>query len=377
MAEYLKKTQITISEPKLSHDPELDEWNLSYNVAGEDVYFRSKTELVPASEAMVAAFFLQSLADQSPIVTSEPLDCVFTENLKSVAVTARKNWGFEGSQPTAKTTQKVPLSDKVGLFFTGGVDSFYTLRRNLDEVDCLINVHGFDITLEDTDRYDKSVVGLQAVSKALDIELILIETNLKSHFLFRQLSWEITHIAALAAVAHCLQKHIGTVRVASTDISPPWGSHPDLDGLWSGSSLEIVNDEYNVTRFDKVCEIIDWLPVQRYLRVCWQNLNSDLNCGYCEKCLRTQTAIIAAGGDLRDFKVFPERDLPSAIVDLGYITPVLHGHWRRIYGEIKDKKLRRAIARIMFGSPLARVLRRFGITRAGLQKLASRLKLSR
>ena len=377
MVEYLKKTQIAISEPKLSHDPERNEWNLSYNVAGEDVYFRSKTELVPASEAMVAAFFLQSLADQSPIIPSEPLDSVFTENLKSVAATAKEYWGFEGSQPNAKTTQKVSLSDKVGIFFTGGVDSFYTLRRNLNEVDCLINVHGFDITLEDAERYDKSVAGLQSVSKALKLELILIETNLKSHFLFRQLNWEITHIAALSAIAHMLQKRIGTVRLASSDVPPPWGSHPDLDKLWSGSSLKVVNDEYNVSRFDKVREIIDWIPVQHFLKVCWQNLNSDLNCGYCEKCLRTQAAILAAGGDLRNFEVFPEGDLPSAIIDLKYIAPSLHNQWRRLHGELKDKRLRRAITRTMFGSPLVRGFKRLGITRTRFKKLASHVRLSR
>ena len=249
---YSRKSEIPISAPDLVHDAARNEWTLSYNVAGEVVYFRSRTELVPACEGVVAAFFLRSLRDKSPIILSEPLDGVFIENLKSVAATAREYWGFDGPQPTATTGQKDALSDKVGLFFTGGVDSFYTLRRNLDEVDCLINVHGFDIALEDTERYRKSVQGLRAVAEDLALELILVETNLRSHFLFQKFSWEKTHISALAAVAHSLQKRVGTVRIAGSDVPPPWGSHPDLDRLWSSSSLNLVNDEYNVSRFDKV-----------------------------------------------------------------------------------------------------------------------------
>src|SRR5439155_24685128 len=42
----------------------------------------------------------------------------------------------------------------VGCFFSGGVDSFYTLLKNLEEITTIVFVHGFDISLTDTSYRD-------------------------------------------------------------------------------------------------------------------------------------------------------------------------------------------------------------------------------
>ncbi len=41
------------------------------------------------------------------------------------------------------------LASGIACFFSGGVDSFYTLLKHREEITHIIFVHGFDIALED------------------------------------------------------------------------------------------------------------------------------------------------------------------------------------------------------------------------------------
>lgn len=341
-------------------------------VDGETLWFRSDKELTASNEAMISAFLLQSLGQRRPIVPPGPIDETFAENIPEISRIAKEYWGFDGELPKAETYGGSPQTDRAGMFFTGGVDSFYTLKRNLAEVSCLINVHGFDIKLTDTARFEASLSGLKTVAEALDLELIVVETNLREHTTFGSLNWEVTHVAALASVAHGLQKHLSAVRVASSDVPPPWGSNPALDKLWSSAALRVINDEYGVSRFDKVREIVDWPPVHKFLKVCWQNLSADLNCGYCEKCLRTQVALLAAGGDLKDFKTFPDKDIVEGLDNLKFAAVSLHGQWRKIMRELNDPLLRSAIQRLLFRSRIKAVIQR--LRRAKMKNIVRRVR---
>src|SRR5574337_867736 len=42
----------------------------------------------------------------------------------------------------------LPTGRKVAVFFSGGLDSFYTLLKRRNEIDSLVFIHGFDIPLE-------------------------------------------------------------------------------------------------------------------------------------------------------------------------------------------------------------------------------------
>ena len=49
------------------------------------------------------------------------------------------------------------------------------------------------------------------------------------------------------------------------------------------------------TRLEKIRAISSEPLVQRHLRVCWKNVANHLNCGRCEKCVRTMLALDACG----------------------------------------------------------------------------------
>jgi len=203
--------------------------------------------------------------------------------------------------------RKVPLSFElssdhaapakgVSLFFSGGVDSFYSLIKHKDEVDNLVLVHGFDIPLADTKSFALAEAQARDVANIFGKRLIVVRTNLH----FEQPSvpggWGMYHGAALAAVAHALAPNHGKVFIASSasyvDLHP-WGSHPLLDPLWSTEAARIVHDG-GETRMNKLREVARHPEALARLRVCWEDPSS-YNCGLCEKCLRTMLGLRALG----------------------------------------------------------------------------------
>jgi hypothetical protein len=186
----------------------------------------------------------------------------------------------------------------VGCFFSGGVDSFYSVVRHADELDTLIFVHGFDVPLANATLRERVAAELRAAATALGKRLIEVETNARE-FLDRFGNWGThTHGSALASVAHVLADAVGKVYVASSytrDEALPWGSHPDLDPLFGSEATEILYDLDDATRLDKTFAIAKCDAALRHLRVCWENPEGSYNCGRCEKCMRTMLTLELAG----------------------------------------------------------------------------------
>jgi hypothetical protein len=94
----------------------------------------------------------------------------------------------------------------------------------------------------------------------------------------------------------------------------PWGSHPDLDPLWSTERTAFRVDGIEVTRTNKVKAIASSPFALSQLKVCW-HADIDTNCGRCEKCIRTQCAL-AIAGVLDRASVFLQPLTVQAITDL-------------------------------------------------------------
>ena len=187
--------------------------------------------------------------------------------------------------------------DLTAAFFTGGVDSFYTLDRHRDEIDALVYVLGFDVRPEQQRLWAATRRMLEAVAAAYRVDLVLVETDLRS-YLDPCVSWEVSHGAALAAVAHLLGPEVGRVLVSSSfSTGQPmlWGSHPELDPLWSTPDLAVENVGSDTSRLDKLRALATNDVAMRHLRVCWRNPEQAYNCGRCSKCVRTRLALDALG----------------------------------------------------------------------------------
>jgi len=207
---------------------------------------------------------------------------------------------------------------RVGLFFSLGVDSFYSLLKNNrdhphDEktIDSLFLVRGMDIAIDDPkvdDLFGLSVRNAKRVADQFGKSLLVVSTNLR-HFTNRFVSWGKTcHGAALASIALALGEQFTEVTIASTydwEHLVPWGSHPKLDPLWSNGKVLLSHDGCEATRLDKTRLVSNHPIALETLRVCYENPNSLYNCGRCQKCLLTMVELQRCGA-LERCRTFPQ-----------------------------------------------------------------------
>src|SRR5579864_621218 len=199
-----------------------------------------------------------------------------------------------------------PPSRGVASFFSGGIDSFYTVLTHLDEISHLIAVGGFDVPFGNGALWEKIIGPLRQAAAQLGKPLIEVRTDLRS-FTDKYLSWEDAHGAAMASIALLLSPMFSRVLVPGSGTYAtllPWGTHPLLDPLWSTDETQLVPDGYQSTRFQKLSFISENPIVLETLRVCWHNTGNTYNCGNCGKCLQAM-AMLRAIGRLQNARTFP------------------------------------------------------------------------
>ncbi len=266
----------------------------------------------------------------------------------------------------------VHRAEGVGLFFSGGVDSLYSLLKNQDSVSHLVLVQGFDIGLTQNELFSLAQASAQKVAADFGKELIVVRTNIRD-FSDRYAAWGMYHGAALAMVGHALSSLVGECIIGSShpyaDLHP-WGSHPLLDPLWSSESVSFLHDGLEANRLQKLALIAKSDVALKALRVCWES-EREHNCGRCEKCLRTMAALLALGR-LGACPTLPHKVAPALIrrIQLNDDSAL---HWRELENETGlPPEIRSAISRILSNY-------RLGLTpvtgiRSGLKRAKSYLR---
>ena len=353
---------VTIPEPRLEIAGP-DVWRIAASVEGTEVFFESHVPLSPRPEVFVCPFLLPAMSQHANLEVLAPLSAGFLENLEFVRKRAMEWWpALSAGEIRAPIGVAAPKGPDVGVFYTGGADSSYTLQQLHPRLRYAVFAEGFDIRLDDLGRLKGAREWLGATARACGLEFIVIRTNLRNHPLFKGISWEITHISALAAIAHALGLHVHTMYVAASDVQPPWGSAPDLDAAWSSESVKMENFSAELTRLQRVASIARWEPLRGRLRVCWENKSADLNCGFCEKCLRTRMQLFVSGAP-DGLDSFPAKfPLRSTIGRLYSVHPELHEQWRDIVAHLDDRALRKKVDRMLQG-------RKEPVFRRGLRRL--------
>ncbi len=203
-------------------------------------------------------------------------------------------------------------SDRAAAFFSGGVDSFYTVLRAQEpsklsngaiHVEDLIHVWGFDIPLTNNDAYLRMISKLRVAASALGKELIEIITNIRTTRLDKT-GWgkydgwgALYHASALASVGLVLEKRYGKILINSAfgyNYLHPWGSNPLTDPLMTTSQTKIIHYGAASSRIQKLEYLTKHDLALRYLHVC-PKLGSDTSCGNCRKCYYTMTTLLLLG----------------------------------------------------------------------------------
>lgn len=227
---------------------------------------------------------------------------------------------------------------RAGLFLSGGIDSLAALRVNKMNYpaqhpgsvkDCLL-IHGFDIggVIKRGMKYhvfDRAKTAMSLVAKNANVKLIPVYTNIRHLCDERDLWLNKFFGAVLAAVAHAFDSRLNLVYIASSYDIPnlgPCGSHPLLDPAYSSFDLTIKHRDLELSRLDKLRLVADWDVAFHNFRVCLANVKDRLNCGKCEKCVRTMTELLAIGA-LQKTNAFVENDVSPELFS-GFDITIRH-----------------------------------------------------
>ncbi len=320
-----------------------------------DIYVRGTGgPFATSADAWIVAGLMPSLRRGWDVHVSGGLSRRLAENVARIQEYCHaRDERFGSGAATFDVAPAAPLATGrgVGCFFSGGVDSFYSLLKHELEITHLIFVHGFDIRLEDRALYARSLDGVRRVCAAFGKSLIEIETNLRS-FSDPLIDWDDYHGAAGAFVAHLLSTHLRKVFFAcgmTYDEWKPFGTNPFLLSLWSSEAMEFVGDGYEARRLQKIARVAESTVAMDVLRVCWENPEGAYNCGRCEKCLRTMVGLRMAGM-LERCSAFDRTLNLDALARRPYVfaNPVVRRCWTEIQAELNrrgnDPELGHAVA---------------------------------
>lgn len=287
----------------------------------QDIYFATTEEFAESIHCNPHAFLIACVMPamrfgEKRIAIDAEICPELKQGLETIMVWMRHWYGGDRhsvsveARPLACPPKPEP-SQRAGFFFSGGVDSLATLRNNrnrfpkthpgyLRDGFMIYGIEGYasDEPEQQLEAFDLHLEAINNVAKETNITLIPVYTNVKS----LEEDWEFWRNefqgAVLAAAAHIFSNRVTRVSIGSTfDIASlePWGSHPVIDLNFSSSYLQIHHDGVERSRLDKVKLISDWPVALNNMKVCFHNSPKQLNCGVCEKCVRTRSALLALG----------------------------------------------------------------------------------
>lgn len=223
-------------------------------------------------------------------------------------------------EATTSASVSVPTPYREACFFSGGVDSsFSVLQRIRTHVALppyasaapsleLLSIHGTDVRLDREVAQGRMTTSAREVAEAYGCHFVPISTNLRQTR-FREAPWgRMSHGGLLAGVGLALEGRYRRAIISSSfDFADqhPWGSHPLTDPLFSTSTLQVEHCGCRYRRAEKIAALAapEGEPLLRRLRVCYHNQRG-LNCGACRKCFRVM-AVLEMVGVLEQCDLFP------------------------------------------------------------------------
>lgn len=306
-----------------------------FTVDGRTTWFESRDVPIAAShEAFGSALLVPALHSGRALRIEGPVCEGWAANMQRLTDEFRRLWYPDHARPliVAERDQRPRVGGRTtALCFSGGVDAFHTLIASGIRIDRLVYVAGYDVKLRQQDRLHAIESMLRDVAGEIGCSYCVIRTNLRSHPLVRATPWLREFGGALAAVAHLLADHCERVLISSDGLGfahAETGSRASTDPLFSSGRVEIQHTAPAATRLEKVRAIAGSQLVQRHLRVCWKNVGSLMNCGQCEKCIRTMVTLEACGV-LEQYEGFGRgRGLEAAIDRLPAVDDVVESFYR-------------------------------------------------
>ncbi len=296
----MKRAECSVIVPGSNNTSKFVEFDIKINTETFNVFFRCDQPVLSDNyEALLSCALLPAMSAQSNLIVEGEVSQRLITNLPLLQ---EKYSLWNRSLERIEILKAIPVirastaNKKIATFFSGGVDSFYTLLKNQEEITDIVFVHGFDIQLEHREYRNRISKNINNIAKHFGKHLIEIETNLRD-FLdlfikYPKWGWNIALVIAGHLLHPFLDKLYEPIGYNRLDLFP---SGSRLIPYWSTEGFGFYQDGVEVFRTEKVDFLSTHDFVLENLRVCHKKPSTTLNCGKCEKCIRTMISLEAAG----------------------------------------------------------------------------------
>ena len=229
---------------------------LEWSLTGGDASWFNVT-----GDPFLAALLLPAMCLGEDLAVDAPISRRLTRDIRTIG-DIYVAWvpGARRVRIAVDSTPSAAQPDSVGLFFSCGVDSFYSLFKDRDTpadaapITHLIMINGFDIRPGNRPLFDMIAASAGRVAADTGRSLLIVDTNARQLF-EGVVGWGPYFGAVLASTALALGGRLRRCVIPSSHSYGellPEGSHPLLDPLWSTESLDVVHDGAEATRPEKV-----------------------------------------------------------------------------------------------------------------------------
>ncbi|HTO75795.1 MAG TPA: hypothetical protein VMQ61_06930 [Thermoanaerobaculia bacterium] len=298
-------------------------------------------------EAFFLASVLPAMKNRERRVFVEGTLCPRLADGVTAAIGLLEDWygpprgpvAIEASEGFRALTPREP--PRAAFFLTGGVDSLHLLHMNRAHYPArhpahfrdAISVFGHLCAEGDESPWNDRVrPHLAKIASKMGLDIVFFRTNvwrLEPDLAFVA---EESLSASLLSNVHLLRRRWSRVSIATGRFSGAEvvrGTHPMLDPLYATSALDVRHDANPYKRFQRLAALSATPGALEDLVVCLAYPDPPaLNCGRCEKCLRTMTQLVALGR-LEETPHFPNEVGAEAIRRLS-IKPVEAYYWNEI-----------------------------------------------
>ena len=260
-----------------------------------------------SADPFVVAMLVPCMENKEPLEVTPPISPQLHFNLPRIRDIFHRWYPYlpqieiEG-RPRVEQPRSRP--NRAATFFSGGVDSFYTLLkyRRYSTLPAplthIIFMRGIETNLAYSKGVQDSQRLVEEIATTVGVQCIVGKSNIRTHF---PLHWDDYYLGSgLAATALALADGLGYVCIPSAfsyHHMVAHGTTPLVDERYSTEQLQLVHDGAEVTRPEKVARAVEWDGdlFLKYLRVCLDNCGGAYNCGKCYKCVRTAITLRALG----------------------------------------------------------------------------------
>ncbi len=265
------------------------------------VYRASQAPLAEDASPFVILALLPAMKLGVPLRVAAPVSRLLLEQLdqtQDVIMSQLPDMHKIAVDATAAPSSTAQTQRGVGCFFSGGVDSTYTVLTRREQIDHLLFVHGFDIPLSNTTLRQTVAAAIRHEARALAKPVIEVETNARDLVSAYVKDWAVGIGPAAAGVAYLLSPFLHTVYMASGvdyGVKPYAQQFQQWYQAFNTPLMQIADDGREATRFQKVALLAQNETALCWLRVCYENPHDLYNCGHCPKCLHTMLSLHILG----------------------------------------------------------------------------------